>query len=307
VSEPKLSICEFTTPDTTFEEDLELIAQVGATGIGICEFKLREGEDDEQLEAFRASGLHAGLCIPVNISPLPDNRIFPGPSALDERLELMCRSVRRLAPFEPATIVVATGSGAGRSPEDARRAVVDLLREVAAVAADAGTRLSLEPQRLDLVPGRSLVATIGETVELVNEVGAPNLDVLYDVFHLWDTPDVLEQTVRYARAFGGVHICDWRAETRGPMDRVLPGDGVIDLPALFAALCDGGYDGWYDLEVFSDDGRYGNDYDDSLWKLPARELLADGVAGFSRAWDAAAALGGSRRLLRLDDTKEETQ
>jgi sugar phosphate isomerase/epimerase len=294
VSEPKLSICEFTTPDTTFEEDLELVAQVGATGIGICEFKLREGDEDRQLGAFRASGLHAGVCLPVNISPLPDNRIFPGPSDLDERLELMCGSVRRLAPFEPATIVVATGSGVGRSPEEARRAVVEVLREVAAVAAREGVRLSLEPQRVDLVPGRSLVATIGESVELVAEVGAPNLDVLYDVFHLWDTPDVLEQTVRYARGFGGVHISDWRSETRGPVDRVLPGDGVIDLPALFAALCDGGYDGWYDLEVFSDDGRFGNDYADSLWKLPPRELLEGGVAGFARAWDTAVGLSGRK-------------
>jgi hypothetical protein len=46
--------------------------------------------------------------------------------------------------------------------------------------------------------------------------------------------------------------------------------------------------------VFSDDGRFGNDYADSLWKLPPRELLEGGVAGFARAWDTAVGLSGRK-------------
>ena len=30
-----------------------------------------------------------------------------------------------------------------------------------------------------------------------------------------------------------VHICDWRDPTRNDFDRALPGDGIIDLPAIF--------------------------------------------------------------------------
>jgi sugar phosphate isomerase/epimerase len=283
---PKFAICEYTTPDTTFEQDLELIGQTGATGISICEFKLREGEEGRQVEALEASGLKAALCMPLNISPLPASRVFPGPRDLDERVELMIRSLRRLAPFHPAAIVVITGSGAGRSAGDARRAAVEGLRQVAAVAGELGTRISLEPQRNDLVPGRSLVTTIPEALELVAEVGEPAIDVLYDVYHLWDTPEVIELTESHAQEFGGVHVCDWRPETRGFMDRVLPGDGLIDLSALLGALDAGGYSGWYDLEIFSDDGRYGSDYADSLWKWPPRELLDKGFSAFNQAWDA---------------------
>ncbi len=285
-SRPRYSVCEYTTPDTTFEEDLELISETGATGVAICEFKLRDGDEERQAEALRESGLTATLCMPTSISPLPASRVFPGPQDVDERVDLMCRSVRRLAPFEPAAIVVITGSGDGRAPADARRAAVEGLRRVASLAGELGTRLSLEPQRNDLVPGRSLVTTIPEALELVAEVGEPAIDVLYDVYHLWDTPDIVELTERHAQEFGGVHVCDWRPETRGFMDRVLPGDGLIDLPALLGALDAGGYSGWYDLEIFSDDGRYGSDYPDSLWKRPPRELLRDGFSAFNRLWDA---------------------
>jgi sugar phosphate isomerase/epimerase len=288
---PKFAICEYTTPDTTFEQDLELIVEAGATGISICEFKLLDGEEGRQVEALRASGLQAALCMPLNISPLPASHVFPGPQDLGKRVELMCRSVRRLAPFEPDTIVVITGSGDGRTASEARRAAVEGLRQVAAVAGELGTRISLEPQRNDLVPGRSLVTTIPEALELVAEVEEPAIDVLYDVYHLWDTPDVVELTKRHANEFGGVHVCDWRPETRGFMDRVLPGDGSIDLPVLLGALDEGGYAGWYDLEIFSDDGRYGSDYPDSLWKRPPRELLGDGFAAFNRVWDARESVG----------------
>jgi sugar phosphate isomerase/epimerase len=285
-TEPKLSICEFTTPDTSFERDLELCREAGATGVSICEFKLREGDEHRQRDAFEASGLHAALCMPSNISPLPASRAFPGPTDVSERVELMCGSVRRLAPFRPATIVVLTGSGEGRAPADARRAAVEGLRRVATLAGELGTRISLEPQRVDLVPGRSLVTTIPEAVEFVAEVDEPAIDVMYDVYHLWDTDDVVALSERHARAFGGVQVSDWRAETRGFMDRLLPGEGLIDLPVLLRALDEGGFAGWFDLEVFSDDGRYGSDYEDSLWKRPPSELVRDGLAGFRRAWDA---------------------
>ena len=41
-----------------------------------------------------------------------------------------------------------------------------------------------------------------------------------------------------------------RNPTRSWKDRVLPGDGVIDLPAILGALEAGGFDGWFDMEIF---------------------------------------------------------
>ena len=55
-----------------------------------------------------------------------------------------------------------------------------------------------------------------------------------------------------------------------------PGDGVADLPALLGALDRAGWDGYYDLEIFSDNGTFGNAWPDSLWDVPTEELARGG-------------------------------
>jgi sugar phosphate isomerase/epimerase len=62
---------------------------------------------------------------------------------------------------------------------------------------------------------------------------------------------------------------------------VLPGDGVIDLPAILGALEACGFDCCYDLEVLSCET-----YPDSLLALDPAELVRRGRAGFVRAWKA---------------------
>lgn len=101
-----------------------------------------------------------------------------------------------------------------------------------------------------------------------------------------DSPNVIEDTERFAGLVKGVQINDWREPPRGIADRVLPGDGIIDLPAIFGALERGGYNGWYDIEVFSDDGRWGTELPGSLWKLPSADVVRRGAEGFRLAWNA---------------------
>ena len=60
--------------------------------------------------------------------------------------------------------------------------------------------------------------------------------------------------------------------------------GAAGAPVLPGALDQSGYTGWYELEIFSDDGRFGNDYDDSLWKLDPVELVRAGRSKFEDAW-----------------------
>jgi sugar phosphate isomerase/epimerase len=85
-------------------------------------------------------------------------------------------------------------------------------------------------------------------------------------------------------------VNDWRVPTRGWADRVLPGDGVAGVPAILAALDTAGWAGPYDLEVFSDNGVFGDAYPDSLWDLPCAELARRGREAFLSCWQARAAV-----------------
>ncbi len=110
------------------------------------------------------------------------------------------------------------------------------------------------------------------------------MGIQFDVWHLWNTPDLFEEIQRYAGLIAGVHVCDWREPTRGWADRVLPGDGAADVPAILGALDDAGWDGYYDLEIFSDNGAFGATYPDSLWDLDAAELARRGRDAFVHSW-----------------------
>jgi hypothetical protein len=81
---PKFSVCEFTTPDTSFEEDIQLVQLVDAD-MGVVEPKLIAGEEQAQAEALHGAGLRATVCIPDNISPLPCEA-YPGPTDIDVRV-----------------------------------------------------------------------------------------------------------------------------------------------------------------------------------------------------------------------------
>jgi hypothetical protein len=55
---------------------------------------------------------------------------------------------------------------------------------------------------------------------------------------------------------------------------------------VLALLDDAGWDGLYDVEIFSDDGTFGTAYPDSLWAVPPDELLPRARAAFDHVWEA---------------------
>ena len=286
-ADPSFAVCEFTTLPASFEEDLSAYAEAGAEGIGICEIKLVEGREAEQLASFRASGLSATSCVPAvpSILPLPH---LPGPEAPGERVEELRAGIRRLAPFGPSAVVCLTGPAGAFGKDEARRVVVEGLRAVAEEAGRAGLSVGLEPMSARYRDDWTTVTTLAEAAELCDEVGAANVGITFDTWHLWDTPDVFAEIERHSDRIVAVHVNDWRKETRGWCDRVLPGDGVVDVPAILRALHDAGWRGAYELEVFSDDGTFGSAYSDSLWPEDPVELVRRGREAFRQQWERAA-------------------
>lgn len=283
---PLFAVCEFTTLPASFEADLAAYADAGAQGIGICEIKLAEGRESEQLAAFRASGLTATSCVPAvpSILPLPH---LPGPEAPEERVEALRAGIRRLAAFEPTAVVCLTGPAGALGEEEARRTIVEALRTLAEEAERHGLRVGLEPMSARYRDDWTTITTLEEAAGLCDEAGAANLGITFDTWHLWDTPGLLGEIERHAERVVAVHVNDWRRETRGWCDRVLPGDGVADLPAILRALHDAGWRGAYELEVFSDDGTFGSAYPDSLWPQDPVDIVRRGREAFLRQWERA--------------------
>jgi sugar phosphate isomerase/epimerase len=164
------------------------------------------------------------------------------------------------------------------------------LRRAADVAADLGLTIGVEAYRKT---SGSMVLGVQGMVDLADEIDRPNVGIIVDTWHLWDDPGVLDDVRRHVSRIVGVQICDYRNPTRSWADRVLPGDGVIDWAAWFRTLDQAGYEGWYDLEIFSDNGVFGNVWPDSIWSRPGREVAQDAMAGFASLWASRNAGGDS--------------
>ena len=226
-----------------------------------------------------------------SILPLPR---LGGPTDPAERIDALCASIHRLAPFRPSGIVCLTGTGLGLDPDAARAIVADGLRTLAAEAELAGVPIALEPYQRDGGEEWTIATTIPEAVELIEAAGGhPSLQLQFDVWHLWNTPTLLDDIGREVGRFAGVHVSDVRSPTRSWADRVLPGDGVADLPAVLAALDEAGWQGLYDLEIFSDNGTFGSAHEGSLWDVPAGELARRGRAAMLAAWESRPRLAAS--------------
>jgi sugar phosphate isomerase/epimerase len=282
--EPRVSLSQITTVRSSFADDVRLYAASGLAGIGVWELKLPEGGDAEALEVFEASGLDSAAAVPAfpSILPLP---LLGGPVDPAERIEAICASLERLAPFRPSGFVCLTGTGEGRDPDKARGVVVDGLRTIAHEADRLGVRIGLEPYQREGGELWTIASSIPEAVSLIEDAGdPPSLGIQFDVWHLWNTPTLYDDIAAEVDRFAGVHICDYRDPTRGWADRALPGDGRADVPAILRALDDAGWDGLYDIEIFSDDGTFGNEYPDSYWAAPAEETLVRARAAFEQCW-----------------------
>jgi sugar phosphate isomerase/epimerase len=194
--------------------------------------------------------------------------VIPGPDDVEERIEALCASVRRLARYSPACVVCLTGPGGPRP------LVIEGLQRVAAAAREAGVRLGLEPIHASQRDLLTIVTSIPEALALLDEAGLDDVGVMVDTYHVWDTPTVLDDLQTHASRITGVHVCDRPAEPERT-DRVLPGEGVSRTAELLAALVAGGWDGWYDVEIFSTPERF--------WSLPVDEAAR-------RAYAAAASV-----------------
>jgi len=263
----RLSISQITTVTQTFADDLDAYRAAGADGVGIWEMKLA----DDSLERFRASGLGAAAAIPAvpSILPLP---LMEGPEDPAERVEAIRSGIRRLAPFEPECVLFLTGPG------DDRATVIEGIRAIADEGRAQGIRVALEPIQREFMDLWSIVGSLGEAAALVDEAGA-DVGLIYDSWHLWREP--LEEVERHRDRIRGVHLADWREPTRNTNDRVLPGEGAVEFGPILDALR---WDGFYDLEIFSDAELAG-----SLWQEEPRALARRGVEALRRTLSIASA------------------
>lgn len=142
--------------------------------------------------------------------------------------------------------VVTVGSFRGRLASvgsGGRERLVAVLRAAATSAAECGIRLALEPlNRYE----SDIVNNTDEALEFIREVGHPALGLVLDTYHV----NIEERTWTgpFRRAMDAGSL--WHVHL-GDNNRLPPGQGLIDFPAIVATLRDTGYAGFLSAELLA--------------------------------------------------------
>lgn len=169
-------------------------------------------------------------------------------------------NARLLAQLGSRCCLVVGTDGPTHTGADPIGVLAEAFATVADAIADTDVRLCLE---FNWSP---LVKSLRTAVEVVQRTGRANVGVLFDPAHYHCTPTKFEQINATSVAhIYHVHVDDMR-DKPGELshcndDRVLPGQGCLDLRAIFDALERYGYKGYYSIEMFSKE----------LWALPPLE------------------------------------
>jgi hydroxypyruvate isomerase len=130
---------------------------------------------------------------------------------------------------------------AGMAEEVLRKTFVDNLRFAATAFKAAGLRLLIEPINSHDIPGFYLNRT-AQAVAILDEVGADNAFVQYDLYHAQRMEGELAATVqKHLSRIGHIQLADNPGRNE-------PGTGEINYAFLFAHLDRIGYSGWIGCE-----------------------------------------------------------
>lgn len=177
------------------------------------------------------------------------------------------RAVDEAAALEaPCLVLVAgglpqyarPGSTASKDLGAARTMIEDGIGDLLEHARAANLPLAIEPLHPMYAADRAAVNTLAQALDIAQRLDPGQsgaLGVAVDVYHVWWDPDLYKGIARAGRErrLLAHHVCDWLVPTKDLLnDRGMMGDGVIDLPRIRAAIEEAGFDGYCEVEIFSE-------------------------------------------------------
>jgi sugar phosphate isomerase/epimerase len=273
----RLSLNQATVKHLGLADAAALCARHSIPAIGLWRDRVAEAGLAGATAAVRGAGLH--------VSSLCRGGFF---THADHDARRVARADNRAAVIEgaelgaDALVLVCGGLVPGsRDLGLARRMVADAIGDLVPEAQRLGVRLGIEALHPMFCADRSVIASLGEAIDLAAQFPADAVGVVVDTYNVWWDARLADEIARASGRIVGYQVCDWMLPL--PQDTLLGrghlGDGVIDFGPVSAAVTAAGYHGYVEVEIFNAD----------VWAAPADQTAATVRARF------AAALGSGRR------------
>lgn len=221
------------------------VASSAEAGYDLIEFPVFQPESMDIGAIQRALETHGigatcslGLGFDNDINSEDPDSVARGEQTLNDALA-MARDIG--SPYLGGVIFSALGPYQVMPTQKSRQSSVDVIRRLAEKAAASDITIGLEfVNRYET----NLLNTAAQTVEYIGEVGAPNVVVHLDSYHMnIEEANFRDPVFDCGDKLGYVHI--------GENHRGYLGQGHVNFPELFTALAEVGYDGIITFESFS--------------------------------------------------------
>ena len=243
---PRFSMNEMTTYHWSFLEDVTAYRGNGVDQIGVWRRKFTDFGEDRGIDLLRESGLAVSSFSSAGGFTGADGHTFR--EAVDDALE----ALRQAAEMRAGCLVVVGGARAGHTLNHARSLLRDALCELGDAAAPLNVSIALQPVHRRPIERSSFLTSLKETVDLLASCKHPHVGIVFDFFHCWREPDLFEMIPSVVPWIKIAALCDARAPADCDDDRCLPGEGLIPMGDMIAALEAGGYRGIYDIQLLSE-------------------------------------------------------
>jgi len=198
----------------------------------------------------------------------------PGAAARQKMLDDNRRCLDQAAAIGAHTMVTITGGlpEGSRDLAGARARAKEGLAELVPLARAAGVKLAFEPLHPIVCGFRSVVTTLREANDWLDEIGAGEaLGIAFDSYALWWEPGLAGEIARAGTRILNFHCSDWLRDTRDVrLDRGMFGDGCIDNRGILAAVDATGFAGPVEVEIFSAENWWKCDPDELVATIKAR-------------------------------------
>lgn len=265
----KLCIHSITTKPWSLDVALEKYAAAGVGGISIWQDAAQGVGLDRAQKLLEQS--------PVEVISYVRGGFFPHHSvdarqkALDDNKKMIDESAMLGAPL----LVLVCGAEPKQSLQESRKQIQAGIEALIPYAADKGVKLGIEPLHPMYADTRSAVNTLGQANDIAEAISHEQVGIAVDVYHLW-WDDQLEQQIKRCGEQGNLyafHVCDWKVPTSDMLlDRGLMGEGCIDVPLIRSWVEAAGFDGFNEVEIFS------NHY----WEMNQDKFLAKIIEAYQQ-------------------------
>jgi D-psicose/D-tagatose/L-ribulose 3-epimerase len=246
MQDAKLGVHSLVFTDDWNEANAQVACSAAAEiGFDLIEVLIFDPDTLEQKMTARVVA-DAGLDLRLGMALVPDSDISSDDAAIAKNGE---RTVERClqiaadlgAPAVSGITYAAFNSYEAPQTADQRDRVREALARLDKRAGELGVRLGLEPvNRYESY----MVNTLDQAGDMVREIGAKNLMVHMDTFHMnIEEADIAGAIGRNANLLGYAHLAE--------SHRGLLGAGTYDFKSYFRALAENGYKGDFTVESFS--------------------------------------------------------